>query len=249
MLVALALGGCFRDRTVDESGEISEAEQAAFTAPADSSLTDAQVDRYLRTMLAQIELVQAEAPAAAREMTSAAAPMDTLTGKPMTRMARWSRFLEATHVRAARRAESNPAEMDFVAARLRAVGGYLSARQAQSGSAQAAAMFRDQAESMKGRPGVTQAQIDQLLQAAAQAEQQTPQAAPPRVQHNLQTLRSARPGITDAMWIQLASASGGEGLMTLGDLGDTTNVATTQRLSQLRDLYERAIENAAEPGT
>ncbi|HEX8319991.1 hypothetical protein [Longimicrobium sp.] len=243
-LGALCATAC-RDRAAD-APEISAGERAAFTAPADSSLTPDQVDRYLRTMLAQFDLVTAEAPAMHRliEAGEAGASEKPEAGRDRP-MKRWSDFLTATYVRAARRADANPAEMEYVGDRMRWVSGYLSARRAQASGGQLATVLRQQAEAMRGQPGVTREQIDAMLQAAEQAERQTVQPAPPMLQQNLDVLRSGRGKVTDEMWIRIASVSGGVGLMALGDLADTTASGPAAKIAELRELYAHALENRA----
>lgn len=244
-LAALGTSACFQDRDAD-SAAISAAERAAFTAPADSTLTPEQVDRYLRTMIAQFELITAEAPSMRRQIAAGEGGVQA-DGRRESSMKRWSDFLTATYIRAARRADANPAEMEYVGDRMRQVSGYLSARQAQAAGGQMAVLLRQQAEALRNHPGVPPEQIRQLLQAADASERQTVQPAPPTLQQNLNTLRRARDNVTDAMWIRIASVSGGVGLMALGDMADTTAGGAVARLFELRELYTHALENRAYP--
>jgi hypothetical protein len=246
-LGALAASACFRDRDAD-SPEISVDERAAFTAPADSSLTPDQVERYLRTMLAQFELVAAEAPSMRRQIAAGdgAVAKQAGTGRDSP-MKRWSDFLTATYVRAARRADANPAEMEYVGDRIRRVGGYLQGRQAQASGGQMAALLRQQAEALRSHADVPPEQIDQMLQAADAAERQTVQPAPPAVQQNLDVLRSTRGRVTEPTWVRVAAVSGGVGLMALGDMADTTASGPVAQLSELREMYTAALENRAHP--
>ena len=110
-----------------------------------------------------------------------------------------------------------------------------------------ATLLRRQAEALRRHPDVPPERIDQMLQAADAAERQTVQPAPPRVQHNLDVLRSARGNVTEAMWIRIVGVSGGVGLMALGDMADTTAAGAVARLGELRDLYKAALENRAYP--
>lgn len=247
-LAALGTNACFRDRDAD-AHEISAAERAAFTAPADSTLTAEQVERYLRTMVAQFELIAAEAPSmrrqiAAGEDSAQAAQAGARRDSPTKR---WSDFLAATYVRAARRADANPAEMEYVGDRMRQVSGYLSARQAQASGGQMAELLRQQAEALRTHPDVPPEQIRQMLQAAEASERQTVQPAPPSLQQNLDVLRRTRGNVTDAMWLRIAGVSGGVGLMALGDMADTTASGAVARLAELRELYTHALENRAFP--
>lgn len=244
VVATLGTAACL-DRAAD-GPEISADERLAFAAPRDSSLTPAQVERYLRTMLAQFDLVAEEAPAMRRLIATGKAGATEKTKAARDRpMKRWSDFLRATYVRAARRADANPAEMEFVGDRMRWVSGYLAASRAQASGGQLAAVLRHQAEAMRGQPGVTGKQVDDMLQAARQAERQTVQPAHPTLQQNLDALRTARSNVTDDMWIRIASISGGVGLMALGDMADTTVSGPVAKIAELRQLYTHALENRA----
>lgn len=243
--VVLVLGACSRDSRND-SGDLTAAEQAAFTAPADSSLTVEQVDRYLRTVVAQLELMQAEAPAM-RQRLAAARHEREQTGRgerarsPQALLAELS---EAAFVRAARRQRYEPAELWYVRIRLSQVSGYLLASRMHDSRDEAAELFRQQAAAMRGAPGVTQAQIDAMLQAAAQAEQQTERPPSPRLAQNLETLRRARGALSDSAWGRVAAVAAGMALPVLDDLPEAE---VQHRLEKLRQLHLHALENR-EPG-
>jgi hypothetical protein len=241
--LALAASACFRDRDAD-SPEISAAERAAFAAPADSTLTPDQVERYLRTMLAQFDLLAAEAPAMRRRIQSGELGQGEQPGAPMKR---WSDFLTATYVRAARRADASPAEMEYVGERMKQVSGYLAARQAQASGPQMAALLRQQAAAMRGSPGVSTEHVDEMLRSADDAERQTAQPPPPSVAQNLDVLHTTHGNVTDEMWIRITRVSGGVGLMALGDMADTTVSGPIAQIRDLRELYTQALENRAPP--
>jgi hypothetical protein len=244
LLVALALAGCGRDRAPADEGHISLEERAEFRAPADSSLTTDQVDRYLRATLAQLDLLQAERTAVRdsmerlREARRQAARGGT--ARPRSPGAIWSDFVDATYIRSARDLGYNPAELWFVRARLAAVGGHLMAQQAYAGKDQAAAMLRQQAEMMRGQPGVPPEQIEAMLQGAREAEDQAPPPSPPRLLHNLATLRQARAQLSDSSWARIGSVAAGTEVSALGEL-DEGEMA--RKLDELRELFRAAVEN------
>jgi hypothetical protein len=256
VLFGLGVSACFRDRTADDPGEATDAERIAFQAPADSSLTPGQVDQYLRTIVAQLELLQTEAPAmreqlaaVPRERRQPAPPTSAQTAsppksRPKSRQALWGDFVDATFVRSARKLGYNPAELWYVRDRMSVVSGHLLATEMHASKDQAAALFRQQAEAMRGTPGVTQAQIDAMLKAAQQAEQQTARPVPPRVEQNLGALRRARGTLSDTTWGKIASVATGAGL---GDLGEAPEAELDRRLNELRTLHLQALEGDDPP--
>ena len=249
-LAALALGACSRDRPA-ESDEPTQAERAAFAAPADSSLTAAQVDRYLRTALRQFEMLETEAPAMRERLAAAperapAAPGQPKGRRPKSRQALWGDFVDATFVRSARALGYNPAELWYVRKRLSIVSGHLMAAEAHASSDESAALFRQQAEAMRGAPGVDPAQIEAMLRAAERAEQveQQSRPTPPRVAQNLEALRRARGALSPAAWRRVAGVAAGIGM---SDLGRIPEAEARQRLQGFRMLYRRALENREPP--
>ena len=247
-LAALAFGACGRDRA-EAPDQPTAAERAAFRAPADSSLTPQQVERYLRTTLRQFELLRAEGPEVRERLAAAPQRPQALSGqrpgaRPKSRQALWGDFVDAAFVRAARRLGYNPAELWFVRARMSAVSGHLLAAEAQASSGQTAALFRQQAEAMRGTPGVTPAQIDGMLKAAEQAEQQGARPTPPRLAQNLEALRRARGNLSDPAWRRIAGVAAGIGL---SDLGTLPQAEAERRLNAFRELYRHALENREPP--
>lgn len=249
VLAALALGACSRDRAAGPD-EPTHAEHAAFSAPADSSLTPQQVDRYLRTTVQQLERLRAEGPAVRERLVAApgppaqAQPGQPPAPRPKSRQALWGDFVDAAFVRAARKLGYNPAELWFVRARMSAVSGHLLAAEAQASSGQAAALFRQQAESMRGIPGVTPAQIDAMLQAAERAEQQQTRPTPPRVAQNLEALARARGNLSESAWRRIAGVASGIGV---SDLGVLPQPQAEARIDRFLDLYRHAVENREPP--
>lgn len=241
----LALSACFGDRD-GGSGEPTREELAAFTAPADSTLTARQVDQYLRTAAAQLELIRVEGPAVRtaldtvqRVRTPPAAP-GAKAVRPRSRQALWGDFVDAAFVRAARKLRYSPAELLYVRGRISAVNGHLLASGMHASRDQAAALFRQQAEAMRGAPGVTESQVQAMLRAAEQAEEQAPPPADPRLVRNLEVLRQGRAGLGDARWGRItAVAAGGE----LGELGDAPAPEFARRVEELRRLHQEALES------
>lgn len=249
-LLVAGLAGCSRDKA-SENGEISPSEHAAFQAPADSSLTPEQVDRYLRTALGQFDILRAEAPATRKQLAAMrrdskpAVSAPPGAKRPKSQQALWGDFVDATYVRAARKLGYNPAELWYVRHRISAAGGHLLAGEMQGSKSQAASLFRQQAEAMRGAPGVTQAQIDAMLKAAAQAEGQEPvRAVPPRLAQNVEALRRARGEISDAAWGRVAGVAAGVGVTDLGRIPDGQ---IGRKLDELTTLYQAALANREPP--
>lgn len=250
MLSLLATGACFRDRD-GGSGELSEKELAAFSAPADSSLTAKQVDQYLRTSLAQLELLRAEGPAARERMALAvsqrarAAPGAAKGKRPPSPQAVWVDFVDETFVRSARKLGYRPAELLYVRGRLALVSGHLLASQGHAFNDEGAALMRQQVELMRGTPGVSEAQLQSMLQAAERAEQeQAPMTTPPRLAQNLGALRQAQAAVSDSAWGRIASVAAG---VEVSELGQLSEAEAGRKLNELRELYLGALENRKPP--
>ncbi|HSU12885.1 hypothetical protein [Longimicrobium sp.] len=265
-LIALGISACgFKDKIahggtdggaapedVDQKSEatVTEAELAAFKAPADSSLTPEQIDHYLRTSLTQFDVIRAEAPRLHQQvadMEKRGKDGGVLSGlrnvaEGMGAMAHWGDLIGGSYVRSARTLHYNPAEMEYVRERMVAISGHLMMKPAQS----MGASFRQQAEAMKGQPGVTQQQIDEMLK---QADEMDANMKPsPALQQNLNALKQARPNVTDAMWTQIGFATGGMGLVALSNLGDPADTASTRKLNEFRTLYTDALNNRVSRG-
>jgi hypothetical protein len=247
VLLVFAATACFRDRASD-AGAPTEAEHTAFALPADSSLTAKQVDQYLRTTLAHFDMLQAEFPAmrnrvaAARQRPAAAPP-----GRPRPKSASslWNDEVEAAYVRSARKLGYNPAELVYVRNRMSDVAGHLQAGDVQISTGDAAALLRQQAEAMRGTPGVAQADIDRMLKAADQAEtQRVPPAKPRRLVQNLAALRQARGRLSEAAWARVARVAAGDGV---SELGPVPEEQVGRTLDELRRLYRDALANREPP--
>jgi hypothetical protein len=273
-LIALAAGACgMKDKIpgagrdggaapseVDQKseGSVTEAEQNAFKAPADSSLTPQQVEAYLRTSLTQFDLIRSEAPALHQqvaEMEKRGKSGGLIAGlrnaaEGIGAMSHWADLVGGSYVRSARTLKYNPAEMEYVRERMGAVSTYLMTKPMQDAGKQMAQQMRQQAEAMKGQPGVDQAQIDQMMQSAAEMEKNASESnISPAIRQNLDALRRARSNVTEPAWQQIGFASGGMGLLALSGLGDPADTATTRKLNEFRTLYTDALNNRVTPGT
>lgn len=225
---------------------MTDAERAAFTAPADSSLTPGQVDQYLRTALGQFRLLEADGPAMRKQLGGVQQPAapSAKGARPRSPGALWGSFVDATYVRSARKLRYNAAELLYVRRRVTEVAGHLQAGSQVVSSDQAAALYRQQAEAMRGAPGVSQAHIDAMLKAAEQAEgQQKAPATSPRVAQNLATLRRARANVSDVTWRRVTSVAAGG----LRDLRNAPDAEARRDLDELRQLYEHALANREPP--
>ena len=273
-LIALSAGACnLKDKVpgagrdggaapseVDQKseGSVTEREANAFKAPADSSLTPQQVEAYLRTSLTQFDLIRSEAP----KLHQQVAEMETrgksgglISGlrnaaEGIGAMSHWADLGGGSYVRSARTLKYNPAEMEYVRERMGAVSVYLMTKPMQEAGKQAAQQMRQQAEAMKGQPGVDQASIDQMLQSAAEMEKNADEGSvSPAIRQNLETLKRARGNVTEPAWQQIGFASGGMGILALSGLGDPADTATTRKLNEFRQLYTDALNNRVTPGT
>jgi len=273
-LIALTAGACnLKDKVpgaggdggaapseVDQKSEgtVTEREANDFKAPADSSLTPQQVEAYLRTSLTQFDLIRSEAPKLHQqvaEMEKRGKSGGLISGlrnaaEGIGAMSHWADLVGGSYVRSARTLKYNPAEMEYVRERMAAVSGYLMAKPMQDYGKQAAQQIRQQAEAMKGQPGVDQASIDQMLQQAAEMEKSAAESdVSPAIRQNLDALKRARGNVTEPAWQQIGFASGGMGLLALTGLGDPADTATTRKLNEFRQLYTDALNNRVTPGT
>jgi hypothetical protein len=204
------------------------------------------VDQYLRTSLAQLELLRAESPAARERMARAAseraqaAPGAPKGKRPRSPQAVWGDFVDETFVRSARKLGYRPAELLYVRERLAQVSGHLLAAKAHAFNDQGAALMRQQVELMRGTPGVSEAQLQSMLQAAERAEQQAPQPTPPRLAQNLGALRQAHAAVSDSAWGRIAAVAAG---VEVSELGQLPEAEAGRRLDALRELYVGALEN------
>jgi hypothetical protein len=273
-LIAVSVGACnLKDKIpgaggdggaapsqVDQKseGSVTEAEQSAFHAPADSSLTPRQVEAYLRTSLTQFDLIRSEAPALHQQMAEVQKRGKSgglISGlrnaaEGIGAVSHWADLVGGSYVRSARTLKYNPAEMEYVRERMGLVSTYLMTKPMQAYGKQAAQQLRQSAEAMKGQPGVSQEQIDQILQNAADAEKNASESnVSPAIRQNLDALRHARGNVTEPAWQQIGFASGGMGILALTGLGDPADTATMHKLNDFRQLYTDALANRVTPGT
>jgi hypothetical protein len=216
------------------------------------------VEAYLRTSLTQFDLIRSEAPALHQqvaEMEKRGKSGGLISGlrnaaEGIGAMSHWADLVGGSYVRSARTLKYNPAEMEYVRERMGAVSGYLMAKPMQDAGRQMAVQMRQQAEAMKGQPGVDQAQIDQMLASAAEMEKNAAETGvSPAIRQNLDALRRARGNVTEPAWMQIGFASGGMGILALSGLGDPADTATTRKLNEFRTLYTDALNNRVTPGT
>jgi hypothetical protein len=237
---------------VDQKSEVAvtDQERAAFKAPADSSITPQEVEAYLKTSLLQFDLLRSEAPKLHQqvaEMDKRGKDGGVLNGlrnftEGMSAIAHWGDFVGGSYVRSARTLHYNPAEMEYVRDRMAALSGYYMTKPMQS----MGAALRQQAQAMKGQPGVTDEQVNAML---AQADTMDKNAQPsPAVKQNLDALHQARGNVSDAMWQQIGLVGGGMGLVALTNLGDPNDTSTTRKLNEFRSVYTDALNNRVTPG-
>jgi hypothetical protein len=140
--------------------------------------------------------------------------------------------------------------MEYVRERMGAVSTYLMTKPMQEYGKQAAQQLRQSAEAMRGQQGVEQAQIDQMMQQAAEMEKNAQESnVSPAIRQNLDALKRARGNVTEPAWQQIGFASGGMGILALSGLGDPADTATTRKLNEFRQLYTDALNNRVTPGT
>jgi hypothetical protein len=245
---------------VDQSTSIAvtEEEQAKFTPPADSVLTPAQVEAYLKTSLTAFDLIRSEAPRLHEKvqgMEKRAEGGGVLSGlrnaaEGLQAMAQAGDLIGGSYVRSARALRYNPAEMEWVRERMGEVSGYLITKPIMESSVQQARALKAQAEQYRGQPGFPKEQVDAMIQSAEEMEKNAAegQQVSRAVQRNYETLRKARPNVTDAMWntVTIAGAGGLAGLATgLSNPADTT---AQRQIAEFRTVYTDALANRVSPG-
>lgn len=272
--LAVALAACGgadagEDATAEDvdlqaAAEVTEAELAAFRAPADSVLTPEQVDRYLRTSLLQFDLVRKEATALheqAREMEARAREGGLIAGLRNVAAAGglvmgWTDLVGGSYVRSARTLGYNPAELEWVRDRMAEVGGQALQDHFQAQAALGAEQIRQQAAEMRRQleagelGGLSREQMEeQVRQMESLATGLAPQSeAAGAVAANLATLRRARSAVTDEMWLAIGTAGGATGLAACGALADPNDPEMQKRMDEVRALYQAALENRALAG-
>ena len=105
--------------------------------------------------------------------------------------------------------------------------------------------MRQQAELLRGQPGIPQSQIDLMLRAAEQAEAERPPAVPPRLVQNLDVLTRTTPRLDSEERRRLTGMAAGAVSAPLFRLDSASLEAT---LDSLHALHVRAGERAAPGG-
>lgn len=239
---------------------VTDEERAAFTAPADSSLTPEQVESYLRISLARFDLLRERGAELHRrgEELAQNAQQDEGVIAGLRNLAEgasvggeWLRLLTGSYAQAARDAGLNPAEMEYVQERMAAVsshlmaGGMAEAHAASAGAMQASLdSLREQLASGDVQ-GMSRESLDSLAAGleAGGAELAQAAAASPAIRQNLEAIRAARPNVSDAMWVQLGLAGGAMGLGAFAGLGDPSDTTAVRQSDEFRRLLEDAIAN------
>ena len=243
----------------------TEAETRAFDAPADSVLTEEQVDAYLKTSLLQFDYMRAEAEglhARAQEIQTrdekgggALSDLRNMAAG-MSLVADFGNIVGGSFVRSARTQGYNPAEMEWVRERMVEVSGYLMAKPMMEYGAQAARQMREQAEAMRVQlaagqaMGFSAADIDEMIRNAEQMEAEALAGASVQgsALRNMEVLRQAKPAVSDPMWTTIGFAAGGMGLMAISGLGDPNDTEAQAKLDEFRRVYTDALENRVSPG-
>lgn len=275
-LLALALAACggggdeasgeAKPEDVDMSTPVAvtEEEISDFKAPADSVLTPAQVEAYLKTSLLQYDLVRKESEgihAKVTEMEERAKDGGTLSslrnmaaaGQTMMQV---TDLIGGSYIRSARSLGYNPAEMEWVRERMAEVAGYVAMKPMYEQAAKSAGDMRTQAEQLRTQlaggtnPGFTEADVQQMFTSADQMEAQAKQQmeAAGAVRANLEVLHKARPAVTDAMWGTVGFAGGAQGLIALSGISDPNDAEAKKKLDEFRVVYQDALANRVSKG-
>jgi hypothetical protein len=243
----------------ETSATATEAEQQAFQPPADSVITPAQVEKYLKTTLLQFDLVRKEAVGlheTAREMKERAKDGGLVAGlrnaaAGMSLVGGWADVVGGSYVRSARTLGYNPAEMEWVRERMSEVGGYMAMKpmyeQAQQGAGAMAGQIAEMRRQLDAGQlaGYTREQLDsmeaQTLRSAAEVQAQN--GASRAVLANVEVLRRARPAVTDTMWTVVGWTGGATGLLALTGLTDPEDTEAQRKLDEVRALYQAVLAN------
>ena len=246
---------------VDQSTPIAatEQEQSAFNAPADSLITEAQVNAYLRATLTQFDLIRSEAPALHQRIArmeergkndNVASGLRNMT-EAAGLISEMGELVGGSYVRSSRALGYNPAEMEWVRERMNEITGYMMLRPMYQSAIESAQQLRQQAEQYRGQEGFAEEQINEMIRNADQMEREARQNMAEQsgaAARNLEVLRRARPNVTDHMWAVVAFAGGGTGLFALSGLGDPADTTAQRQLSEWRQVYADALNNRVTPG-
>jgi uncharacterized membrane protein len=240
------------------SAAATERELAGFNAPADSVLTPAQVQAFLRTTLVQFDLLRSEAPqyhARVAEMEKRGDKGGLIAGlrnaaDAGTLIAGFGDLVGGSYVRSARSLNLNPAEMEWVRERMAEVSMYMAMRPMYEATVGQAKSMREQAESYRGQPGFDDASIASMLQSADEIEKNAREQmnASHAVTRNVEILHQARPNVTDHMWTAVALVGSSGGLLGLGGLANPADTTAQRQLSEWRQIYTDALANKVTAG-
>jgi hypothetical protein len=273
-MLALALAACgggddaaeASPEDVDQSTPVAvtDEELAEFEAPADSVLTPAQVEAYLKTSLLQFDLVRKESEgihARLQDMEKREKDGGALGGLRNMVAAGQTMYevgdlIGGSYIRSARTLGHNPAEMEYVRERMAEVAMYLAMKPMYEAAGQSAQQVRDQAEQMRAQlasgqnPGFTEADVQQMLQSAEQmeADARLQAQAARAVAANLEVLRRSRPAVTESMWGTVGMAGSASGLIALTGLGNPEDAEAQRKLDEFRRVFQDALANHVSPG-
>ena len=252
-------GGDAKPEEVDQKASATPTEQeaAAFHEPADSALTEKQVQAYLRVAMLQFDLVRKEAPALHQQV----ADMDrrgkeggllngfTNVVQGASALAHAGDLLGGSYVRAARTLGYNPAEMEWVRERMGEVGGYMMAKPMLAAQAQAADQMKAQVDQMAAQPGLSPDQIAEMRKNAEEMRASATGATQPRhVLANAQLVHRVRPAVSDQMWGEVGMFGGASGFAALVGLSDPKDTEAQKKLNDFRSLFQATLDNRTLPG-
>ncbi|HEX6911840.1 MAG TPA: hypothetical protein VF142_15665 [Longimicrobium sp.] len=243
------------------SATATEKEAARFDAPADSVLTEAQVQAFLKTTLVQFDLIRQEMPQYHQKLAQMneraekggdglVAGLRNLTDAT-TLIAGWGDLVGGSFARSARSQGYNPAEMEWVRERMSEVSAALAMKPIYEQQISMAASIRQQAQQYREQAGFDEASIQEMLRNADQMEKDAREemsGGSRAVARNLEVLHRARPNVTDHMWTMVALAGGASGLVGLSGLTDPADTTAVRTMNEWRRIYTDALANQVTPG-
>lgn len=253
-------GGETTPEDVDENTPvaITEAEYDAFDAPADSVLTDDQVEQYLKTSLLQFDLIRKHSERIHERVDrmekrdqegGAMAGLRNMMDAGRTVM-EFGNVVGGSFIRSARTLGYNPAEMEWVRERMTETASYMAYAPAREGMLQGAQEARAGFEAMRDAEGsgYSAEEIEAMLQNVDEMERSLDTEPAGAVARNIAVLHRARPNVTDEMWTAIGLSTGAMGLMGLSGLADPNDEEAQAKLDEFRTLYTDALENRVTPG-
>lgn len=240
---------------------ITEDERADFDEPADSLLTEAQVDAFLKTSLLQFDLVKKHSErlherVAGMEKRSedggALAGLRTLMDAGRTAV-EFGDVFGGSYIRSARTLGYNPAELEWVRDRMAEVAALTAFEPLRTSMAEGARESRAAIEAMRAQMEASgqeysEEDLEESLRELDTMEQEAEQAPSGATARNLELLRRAKPNVTDEMWTALGLSAGSFGLVGFAGLADPNDQEAQQQLTELRSLYTDALENRVSQG-